>query len=132
MRDYRQRERYAIFIRLNEWVIFIKESRNWHASKYHWINNYLIDNHDTDEDVVVAIINLLRHLSDDSMRKLLAFRVSIWCHVHEIIDDSIDDKEEIMEIIEAISLLWMNLVIIDSLYQLDMRITMIRNLIVRL
>ena len=55
----------------NEWVIFIKESRDWYINKWYYVDNCLIKNHDVDEDVVTAIINLLRYLFNDFMRILL-------------------------------------------------------------
>ena len=67
-----------IFMRFNEWVIFIKESRNWCASKYWSIDYYLIekydDNDDDDNDDLinkVRVINFLRCLWDELMRILL-------------------------------------------------------------
>ena len=39
-----------IFMRFNEWVIFIKESRNWYASKYWSIDYYLIEKYDDNDD----------------------------------------------------------------------------------
>ena len=68
-------------MKLNEWAIFIKESRDWHANKCHSIDNHLIESHDVDEDVIAVIIDLFRHLFDDSMRMLLTFRVSMQCHI---------------------------------------------------
>ena len=65
---------------------------------------------------MIAIIDFLWYLSDDSVRRLLIFRISVWCYIYKIIDDSIDDKEEIIKVIEVILLLWINLVIVNLLY----------------
>ena len=50
------------------------------------------------------------------MRRLLTFQVSVWYHIHEVINDSIDDKKGVMKVIEVILLLWINLVIVNLLY----------------
>ena len=60
-------------MRFNEWVIFIKESRDWHMNKYYSIDNHLIRNHDIDKDMIIVIINLLWCLFNDSMKMLLTF-----------------------------------------------------------
>ena len=64
-----------IFMKFNEWVIFIKESRNWHASKYYWINNYLIEkyNNDDDNNLInkVKVMNFLWYLYNKLMKILL-------------------------------------------------------------
>ena len=56
------KEQYMIFMRFNEWIIFIKKSRDWYINKYYWIDNCLIDNYDIDENVVVEIISFLWYL----------------------------------------------------------------------
>ena len=76
-------------MRFNEWTIFIKESRDWCVSKWCSKDNCLIKNHDDKRDVVIIIIDILRYLSDDFVRILLIFRVLIWYHMWEMIDDCI-------------------------------------------
>ena len=46
-------------------------------NKYRSIDNYLIESHDIDEDMIIMIIDLLQCLFDNSMRMLLIFQVSI-------------------------------------------------------
>ena len=74
-----------IFIRLNEWVIFIKELRDWYINKYQSIDYYLIkkynnNNNDNNNDNLinkVKVINFFRYLWNKLMRILLIFRVLI-------------------------------------------------------
>ena len=39
-----------IFMRFKKWVIFIKELRDWYINKWYSKDNYLIENHDIDND----------------------------------------------------------------------------------
>ena len=96
-----------IFMKLNEWITFIKESRDWHASKcwsidYCLIKKYNNDDNDNDNKAIdTKVTNILRYLYDDSMRILLTFRVSAWYRIWDIIDNSIDDEEEIVKVMET-------------------------------
>ena len=78
-----------IFMKLNEWATFIKESRNWRASKYRSIDYHLIERHDDDDDDdddndsidKAKAMNLFRRLWNESMRILLIFQVSMWYYI---------------------------------------------------
>ena len=83
-------------MKLNEWVIFIKESRDWHASKWYWVDNNLIKRYDDDEndsdnddDSIdkAKVMNFLRHLWDELMRILLILWISAWYCMREIMSD---------------------------------------------
>ena len=127
-----RKELYTMFMKLNEWAIFIKESRDWRASKCRSVGCRLIGRHDDDDEAIdTAAVSLLRCLYDDSVRILLAFRSSARCRVRGVIDGCISSVGGIAEAIEATSLLRRNLCNVDWLYQLEMTMT-IRNLIVRL
>ena len=85
----------------NEWVIFIKESRDWHASKCQSIGCCLIERCDDDDNDSVnkaKAINFLRCLYDDSMRILLTSWISVWYWILEVIDDHICFIEEILKV----------------------------------
>ena len=54
-------------MRFNEWVTFIKESRDWCASKYRSTDCRLIERRDDDDDdddtiIDAAAMNVLRYL----------------------------------------------------------------------
>ena len=68
-----------IFMRFNEWITFIKESRDWHTNKCYSISCCLIEKCDNDNDEVIDIItmNLLWYLYDDFVKTLLSFQASI-------------------------------------------------------
>ena len=81
-------------MKFNKWVIFIKESRDWHMSKYCSIDYCLIkryDNNDDDDDGVIdiTVMNSLRCLCDDFVRMLLVFQVSVWYHMREVTSDCV-------------------------------------------
>jgi len=66
-----------IFMRFKKWVIFIKELRDWYINKWYSKDNYLIENHDIEKDIIIVIINLDQCLYDDFVRILLTFWVLV-------------------------------------------------------
>ena len=96
-----------IFMKFNEWIIFIKESRDWCASKYRSTNYHLIERYDDDDDDLAdkaEAMNLLRRLYDESMKILLTSWMSIWYCIQEVKNDYAYCVEEIF-----IDSSWLNL-----------------------
>ena len=100
----------------NEWVIFIKGSRNWRASKYRSIDYCLIERHgdddgDDDNDDLVdkaEAMNLFRCLWNESMKILLISWISAWYYIWEMIDDYIYYIKRIFNK-RILSWFWINL-----------------------
>ncbi len=70
------REWYAIFMGPSEWTTFIKGSRGWRASKCRRAGSRLIGSHGAGGGAAAATTGLLRRLSGDSVRMLLASWIS--------------------------------------------------------
>ena len=74
------------FMKLNEWVIFIKESRNWYINKYQLIDYYLIkkynDNNNNNDNnnkfIDIIIRNLFWYFFNDFVKMLYIYHISIW------------------------------------------------------
>ena len=148
MRDYRQRKRYAIFMKLNEWTIFIKESRDWRASKCRSIECDLIERRGDDDDdddgddgsdsdsgaISTAAVGFLRCLWDDLVRTLLASRISARRRVRGVTSDCAYYVEGVfIESSRSESNLWRNLSNVHRLYRLIWAICLMKvNLILRL
>ena len=76
------RERYVIFMGPKEWATFIKGFRGWRASKWRWAGNGIL-NCGGGSAGKAGAMGLLRRLSGDSVRMLLASRISTQCWVLE-------------------------------------------------
>ena len=102
-------------MRFNEWLTFIKESRNWCASKCRSADCCLIERRDDDDDDdddddsadKARAMNLLRYLWNESMRILLTSWISAWHHMREVTSDCAYCMREVVEK-EDCSWFWMN------------------------
>ena len=96
-----------IFMRFNEWVIFIKESRNWCASKCWSINYCLIEKCDNDDDDndnddsvnKTKIMNLLWHINK--------YRSIDCCLIEKYDnDDDNNNNDNLVNKVRVISFFW--------------------------
>ena len=106
-------------MKFNEWVTFIKESRDWCINKCWLIDCRLIERCDDGDDdgdgaaIDAAVVGLLRRLWDELMRILLAFRVSVWRRVWGVMGDyaccmrGVIEKEDCSRNLCSIWRLWL-------------------------
>ena len=122
----------------NEWIIFIKESRNWYANKYQSTDYCLIKRYDNDNDddivIDIVVMSVLWCLWDDSVRILLTSWISARHRVREIMNDCAYYIEKVFIKSSRSELnLWRNLSNVCWLYRLVWAICLMKvNLILRL